>query len=192
VESLKDLNGAICGEDRQCLDELESLSQLLREIDEIARGFELEAAEGPPPLITNLADVERAKHAAAARVPANFADYLIRRALYFRYGGGEWNGRCKVCGAPASLVVLAREKTGIFEGYRAYARCVCGSAWPFEAWKCPSCGAAGRENFEVYALKEGRLLRCARCGYLFGEVEEGPDLQAIHVKFALLIAKLRG
>ncbi len=39
-------------------------------------------------------------------------------------------------------------------------------------------------------LKEGRLLRCVRCGYLFGEVEEAGELQALHVKFLLLITKI--
>jgi hypothetical protein len=40
-----------------------------------------------------------------------------------------------------------------------------------------------------YLLKEGRLLRCVRCGYLFGEVEEAGELHALHVKFLLLITK---
>ncbi|MEM4650190.1 MAG: hypothetical protein QW086_00015 [Pyrobaculum sp.] len=87
---------------------------------------------------------------------------------------------------PASLVVLRREDAGIFEGYRAYARCVCGSTWPSRLWRCPNRGVEGRENFEVYLLKEGHLLRCVRCGYLFAEVEEAGELQALHVKFLLL------
>ena len=40
-----------------------------------------------------------------------------------------------------------------------------------------------------YSLKEGRLLRCLRYGYLFGEVEELGELQALHVKFLLLNKK---
>ena len=91
---------------------------------------------------------------------------------------------------PASLVVLRREDADIFEGYRAYARCVCGSTWPSRPWRCLNCGVEGRENFEVYLSKEGRLLRCVQCGYLFGEVEEAGELQALHVKFLLLIAKI--
>jgi len=68
--------------------------------------------------------------------------------------GRGWGGRCRVYGVPASLVVLRREDAGIFEGYRAYARCVCGSTWPFKPWRCPNSGVEGRENFEVYLLKE--------------------------------------
>jgi len=135
-------------------------------------------------------DLRRTRDVARRYVPEEFVDYVIRRSLFFRYGGGEDGGRCRICGVPASLVVLRREDAGIFEGYRAYARCVCGSTWPSRPWRCPNCGVEGRENFEVYLLREGRLLRCVRCGYLFGEVEEAGELQALHVKFLLLIAKI--
>jgi len=184
-----ELNKAICGDDPQCVEELEKLPSFLQELDQIAHKLDL-GPVGKPPFLMNM-DLQRAREQACRYVPEEFVDYLIRRALFLRYGGGEEAGGCRVCGVPASLVVLRREDTGIFDRYRGYARCVCGSAWPFTLWKCPNCGVEGAGNFDVYILKEGRLLRCKQCGYLFGEVEETPDVQTLHVKFLLLFAKLR-
>jgi len=48
----------------------------------------------------------------------------------FSATAGEGWGRCRVYGMPAILVVLRSEDAGIIEGYRAYARCICGSTWP--------------------------------------------------------------
>ena len=182
-----ELNRAICGDDPQCRGELEKLPSFLQQLDHIAKKLDFGPVGGSP-FFAHI-DLRRSRDVARRYVPEEFVDYLIRRSLFFRYGGGEDGGRCRVCGVPASLVVLQREDAGIFEGYRAYARCVCGSTWPFKPWRCPNCGVEGRENFEVYLLKEGRLLRCVRCGYLFGEVEEAGELHALHVKFLLLITK---
>ena len=44
------------------------------------------------------------------------------------------------------------------------------------------CGVEGCENL----VNEWRLSTCVRCSYLFGEVEEVDELQALHVKFLLL------
>jgi FdhE protein len=183
-----ELNRAICGDDPQCRGELEKLPSFLKQLDHIAQKLDF-GPVGESPFFAHV-DLRRARDVAHRYVPEEFVDYIIRRSLFFRYGGGEDGGRCRVCGVPASLVVLRREDAGIFEGYRAYARCVCGSTWPSMPWRCPNCGVEGRENFEVYLLKEGRLLRCVRCGYLFGEVEELGELQALHVKFLLLITKI--
>jgi len=183
-----ELNSAICGDDPQCREEFEKLPSFLQHIDRVAQELDL-GPVGESPFFAHV-DLRRARDVARRYVPEEFVDYVIRRSLFFRYGGGGDEGRCRVCGVPASLVVLRREDAGIFEGYRAYARCVCGSTWPSRPWRCLSCGVEGRENFEVYLLKEGRLLRCVRCGYLFGEVEEAGELQALHVKFLLLIAKI--
>lgn len=183
-----ELSRAICGEDTQCVEELENLSSFLQNLDEVAQQLDPGPADGVPLLLC--VDLQRAREAARRYVTEEFVDYLIRRSLYFRYGGGEHNGKCSVCGAPASLVVLRREDAGIFEGYRGYARCVCGSTWPLSLWRCLNCGAQGRENFEVYMLREGRLLKCSRCGYIFGEVEDTPNLQTLHIKFLLLIQKI--
>ena len=80
----------------------------------------------------------------------------------FRHGRGE-DGGCRVCGVPASLVVLRREDADIFEGYMAYARCICASTKPSRPWRCPNCGAEGRENFELFikggAPVEARSMR---------------------------------
>ena len=183
-----ELNKAICGDDPQCREELEKFSSFLQQLDDIAQKLDF-GPVGESPFFAHI-DLRRARDVARRYVPEEFVDYLIRRSLFFRYGGGEDGGKCRVCGVPASLVVLQREDAGIFEGYRAYARCVCGSTWPSRPWRCPNCGVEGRENYEVYLLKEGRLLRCVRCGYLFGEVEEAGELHALHVKFLLLITKI--
>jgi len=185
-----DLDKAICGEDKQCVEELRKLPSFLQEVDQIAQTLDFGPVDKSP-FFVNI-DLRRARDSSRRYVPEEFVDYLIRRSLFFHYGGGEDGGRCRVCGVPASLVVLRREDTGIFDRYRSYARCVCGSTWLFALWKCPNCGVEGRENFEVYMLREGRLMKCKQCGYLFGEVEETPDVQTLHVKFLLLLARLTG
>jgi FdhE protein len=188
-----ELDKAICGEDEGCLEELAELPSFLKELDEVARRFQIEASPGVKPLIRGV-DVEAARAAAGRHVSGEFVDYLIRRALYFRYGGGEWTGRCAVCGEPATLVVLRRTDFGIYEGYRAEARCICGSTWNYAPWKCPKCGAEGREHFEVYILNEAKVLRCRKCGHVFGEVEDVHEesLQTLHLKLLMLIMKISG
>jgi len=182
-----ELNRAICGDDPQCRGELEKLPSFLQQLDHIAKKLDFGPVGGSP-FFAHI-DLRRSRDVARRYVPEEFVDYLIRSLLFFHHGGREDGGRCGVYGVPASLVVLRREDASIFEGYRAYARCVCGSTWPFKPWRCPNCGVEGRENFEVYLLKEGRLLRGVRCGYLFGEVEEAGELHVLHVKFLLLITK---
>ena len=183
------LDRAICGEDKECLEEIKELPSFLEYVDRLARSFDIEAIDTKP-LIKGI-DLETAKASARRYVPEGFVDYFIRRTLYFKYGGGEWRGLCSICGGPATLVVLKKVDTGIYQGYATEARCVCGSAWSYKPWKCPKCGVEGREHFDVYLLDDVKILKCKGCGHLFGEVEDpAVSIQLIHVKIQLLLSKL--
>lgn len=187
-----ELDKAICGEDLECLEELKELPTFLKKVDDSARHLAIVRVGNELPLVKSI-DIKKAREEAEKVVPREFVDYLIRRALYLKYGGGVVNNRCKVCGQPASLIILRRQDTGIFESLVAEARCVCGSAWPTELWRCPNCDARGRENFEVYLLDEVRILKCKKCGYKFGEAEQPQlfeHLQTLHVKLTLLLHKI--
>lgn len=185
-----DLDRAICGEDRECLEEIKELPSFLNYVDEVARSFNVEAV-GSKPLINGV-NLEKARESARRYVPEGFVDYLIRRALFFKYGGGQWQGLCSICGSPATLVVLRKVDTGIYQGYAAEARCICGSTWSYKPWKCPRCGVEGREHFDIYLLDDVKILKCKDCGHFFGEVEDpAVNIQLIHVKIHLLLSKLR-
>ncbi|ABP50531.1 MAG: formate dehydrogenase [Pyrobaculum arsenaticum] len=187
-----ELDKTICGEDLECLEELKQLPTFLKKVDDHAKYLAIVRVSDELPLVKSI-DIKKTREAAERVVPREFVDYLIRRALYLKYGGGVANNRCKVCGEPASLIILRRQDTGIFESLVAEARCICGSTWPTELWRCPNCDVRGRENFEVYLLDELRILKCKKCGYKFGETEQPQDpirLQTIHVKLALLLRKI--
>lgn len=106
--------------------------------------------------------------------------WTIRRTLFFKHGGKR-QGLCSICGGPAALVVLKRVDTGIYQGYAAEARRICGSAWSYKPWKRPKCGVEDGERFDVYLR-----IRCKDCGRVFGEVEDpAVNIQLIHVKIQL-------
>jgi FdhE protein len=124
-------------------------------------------------------------------------DYAIARLVSRRYKGVPSRGRCPVCGQVPTLLVL-REKPGIsFSTPELRARCICGYEGEAGDFTCPNCGAAGRENFEVYIAPQGSLkvFECRSCGFRFAEVRgdalEERELQALHGALRLLL-KLGG
>ncbi|ABL89144.1 formate dehydrogenase protein fdhE [Pyrobaculum islandicum DSM 4184] len=184
---MESLYRALCGEDQECLRETRETSRFLSELDQIAKSLEVHVDKSPAQYVIESIDVERLRREAEGRgVPRQLVDYVVRRALYFRFGGGGVGGRCKNCGDPASLVVLKREDLGIYERQRTVARCVCGSEWEFEMWRCPNCGTQGRDSFDVYIYSDVYILSCKKCGYKFGMIEEKPDLHVMHFYIHIL------
>ncbi|ACB39984.1 formate dehydrogenase [Pyrobaculum neutrophilum] len=183
---MEPLYRALCGEDQECLREARETPRFLSELDQIARGLEIHV-DRPGQYAVESVDVERLRREAEGRgVPRQLVDYVVRRALYFRFGSGGVGGRCKNCGDPASLIVLRREDLGIYERHRPYARCICGSEWEFELWRCPNCGASGRDSFDVYIYGGVHIYSCRKCGYRFGVVEDRPDLHTTHFYIHML------
>ncbi len=188
---------ALCGDDEGCLSQARELAELVEWLDTVARRLpepRLSGVGGEPlaARVENLAEIDEAARA-AVEGDEGLAEYLVRRRLYLSLRGlaapAANARRCPVCGHLPTLIRLARVEGGLFSGYEARARCTCGMEWPFDEWLCPSCGAGGRESFDVYLAGRLEVRRCTRCGYTL-TVLSGRVGQAEHALANIIASRL--
>ncbi len=164
---------AVCGDDEECR---RGLSEAPRETAEFFSAFStftpvLESLEAP--LIEHVKNLSSAEALTGDRDLARLA---VAHRLAQLYGGKfrGWEGdRCPICGAVPTLFLVKREPGALFEGRAKYAKCVCGFTWRYKWWRCPRCGAEGRENFEVLYREDMQGIffhKCKRCGHVHVEV----------------------
>ncbi len=101
--------------------------------------------------------------------------YVARRILYEslvgRVEGIEWSGgRCPVCGLVPSAAVQLERQGWIYSQTALVLACLCGYSWEYESFKCPACGASGRESFDVYIQGQVVYYKCRKCGHILGTV----------------------
>jgi Zn ribbon nucleic-acid-binding protein len=184
------LSRAICG---TCERDVAQLANFFdRYLEEEARGLvdKIEVRETRTPLVKGI-DKSVLKGLEEKYGSRRIAKYLVRRALYLKYGNsiGEYRGaRCPICGLPPTLLVKSVEDIGIFSRDVYHARCTCGFKWRWdELYLCPKCSARGRENFSIYFVKDlgVRFMRCKKCGFIVAVVEQEVG-QGLHVALQLL------
>lgn len=165
-----------CSEDIPQL--LDFFKGLEREAAALAGRINLEAAATP--LVKAVPREVLAEE--YGRMPSKrIAKYVIRRALYLKYGNSvkpPAGLRCPICGLPPTLLIERREDLGIFSRDVYYARCTCGYEWRWEnPYLCPKCGAIGRENFIFYMSGDFGVYfaRCKACGFTVAVSEQEVD-----------------
>lgn len=189
---------ALCGGDEDCARDARELAELVEWLEERARGLpepRLRPGDETTPLagrVENLGELMRAALEAVGG-DEGLAEYLVRRRLYLSLhrlaAPGAGARRCPVCGHTPTLIRLARAEGALFSGYEARARCTCGMEWPYDEWQCPSCGARGREAFDVYLAGRVEVRRCRSCGYRLAVVE-GRVGQAEHAIANILASRV--
>ncbi|MFN3805087.1 MAG: formate dehydrogenase [Pyrobaculum sp.] len=96
------------------------------------------------------------------------------RALSKKYGEwfAGWQGDfCPICGLKPILFYRREVDSAIFSGWERYAKCSCGFSWRYREWRCPNCGAEGRENFSVYVGQSAMFHKCVHCGFVTVELQ---------------------
>ncbi|ABO07828.1 formate dehydrogenase accessory protein FdhE domain-containing protein [Pyrobaculum calidifontis] len=167
----------VCGGDSHCVEEVR------RAVEEIRSLFSTPIPEPhlsslSPPLVDQVANMAEIVDAVGDEAAARLV-VASRLAKRFAQRFAEWSGdRCPICGSAPRLFVVVPRPGEIFESRERYAKCVCGFSWLHEGWwRCPNCGAEGRQNFDVY-IREGLegavFYRCRRCGFAYVEYQGLP------------------
>lgn len=176
----------LCGEDKECREDLEGLARLVGELDNLASKLPkpfLDGSSTGRPLASRVLNLQELRKEAIRLLGRDDAlvDYLVRRKLYadlrLHARLERMQPECPICGSKPRIIRLTRVDEGLFSGYEPRAKCTCGMEWPFDEWLCPSCLAYGRESFDVYVVRPGVLevRRCRRCGYKVAVVEGKMD-----------------
>lgn len=155
----------VCGSDAGCREEV------LGEIRKFFSAPPLEASggEGPPLIRYDGGD------------PLVF--FQKSRYLSAKYGGlfRGWRGDfCPICGSKP-VVFTRREVGDIYLIVERVAKCACGFEWGYEPWRCPNCGASGRERFEIFRLGDALVYRCRECGFKTIELDGAVDEETIYL-----------
>ncbi|AEA12709.1 formate dehydrogenase protein fdhE [Thermoproteus uzoniensis 768-20] len=169
---------AVCGGEAECREELMNAP---REVESFLGSFSTftpVVRELKAPLVEQVENLSSAELMAGDRELARLA---VARRLAELYGEKfrDWAGDfCPICGRTPVLFLVKREQGPFFETAAKLAKCVCGFSWRYAWWRCPNCGAEGRENFDVL-VKEGLdgvfFYRCRKCGYVHVEASGEPD-----------------
>jgi len=169
---------AVCGGEAECREELANAPKEVESFLGPFSTFVPIVGELRPPLIERVENLASAEALAGDRELARLA-VSRRLAELYRDKFGEWEGDfCPICGRTPVLFLVRRQQGPLFETASKTAKCVCGFSWRYRWWRCPNCGAEGRENFEVF-LREGLegvfFYRCSKCGYVHVEAYGEPD-----------------
>lgn len=96
------------------------------------------------------------------------------RALSKKYGerfAGWQDDFCPICGLKPVVFYRREVDSGIFSRWERYAKCSCGFSWRYREWRCPNCGAEGRDSFSIYVGQSAVFYRCAHCGFVTVELQ---------------------
>ncbi|ABL78808.1 formate dehydrogenase accessory protein FdhE domain-containing protein [Thermofilum pendens] len=187
---------SLCGGSEECKQALREVYSLFEGVEEVVRRLPKPVLRSfEEPLAGNVANRDEVvREAEALGVGEELSDYVVKRVTALEFGWVKPRGlKCPVCGQAPSLVLLEEEPSVGFAKQRAKARCICGYEREFERFTCPSCGSAGRQNFEVYVSRRthAKLFVCRNCGYAFLEIPRNglseSELQGVHASIRLVL-----
>ncbi len=169
------------------IENIEDPSDLVRKTAEVLASIGVDADESKI--------LESVRETRADDMMGSLTSYVFRRILFRglreEVKNLSWSSdRCPVCGLIPIAAVARKTPHGFFSRLRLELHCLCGFSWDHDAFKCPSCGNAARDRFEVIMINDLKIHRCLRCNHAVAIVDENPlvsgDLVPIIASYTIM------
>ncbi|PLJ78472.1 hypothetical protein [Infirmifilum sp. SLHALR2] len=165
------------------LENLENMDELIALSLEVLKRSSVEVD-------SSIATPEALKEAFPSDPELALLSYVSRRILHESLKGRvedlRWDrGRCPVCGLTPSAAVYVEREGWVYSQTALRLACLCGYSWDYEAFKCPACGARGRDSFDVYMQGQVVYYKCKKCGHILGTLRASGESLSRELPVAL-------